>query len=75
MTAVNTVIHVAYRALRAFLYWYEVETEPENWRNPIRKVKAPKVGLEPLEPVESDTLRALLDVCDPKRFTGGTVQT
>lgn len=28
----------AYRTLRAFLYWYEDEVEPEGWKNPIRKV-------------------------------------
>ena len=31
----------AYAVLRAFLYWYEDETEPEGWINPIKKVKAP----------------------------------
>ncbi len=40
--------HAAYRTLRAFLYWYEDEVEPEGWKNPIRKVKAPKVPTEPL---------------------------
>jgi hypothetical protein len=36
-------VHGFYRALRAFLRWWEDEYEPENWRNPIRKVKGPKV--------------------------------
>ncbi|MFC1921767.1 tyrosine-type recombinase/integrase [Chloroflexota bacterium] len=43
--------HTAYRTLRAFLYWYEDEVEPEGWKNPIRKVKAPKVPTEPIDPV------------------------
>jgi site-specific recombinase XerD len=29
--------HAAYRALRAFLNWYENEAEPVHWANPIRK--------------------------------------
>ena len=33
--------HAHYRAIRAFLYWYEDEVEPIDWKNPIKKVKAP----------------------------------
>ena len=29
-------IHAGYRAIRAFLFWYEDEVEPDNWTNPIR---------------------------------------
>jgi site-specific recombinase XerD len=57
-------VHAFYRALRAFLFWWENEIEPEGWKNPIRKVKAPKVDLQPLEPVELDTVKALLATCD-----------
>ena len=39
-------IHCAFRALRTFLYWWEDETEPEDWRNPIRRVKAPRLPQE-----------------------------
>jgi site-specific recombinase XerD len=63
-------ISAAYRSLRAFLYWWEDEVEPEEWKNPIRKVKAPKVGLEPLEPVPLDTVKALCDACPKNTFTG-----
>jgi hypothetical protein len=27
-----------YRAVKTYLLWYEDEFEPENWKNPIRKV-------------------------------------
>ena len=37
----------------AFLLWYEAENEPEGWRNPIKRVKAPKVPDEVIEPVEA----------------------
>ena len=63
-------ISAAYRSLRAFLYWWEDEVEPEDWKNPIRKVKAPKVSLEPLEPVSLDTVKALSEACPRNTFTG-----
>jgi site-specific recombinase XerD len=63
-------ISAAYRSLRAFLYWWEDEVEPEEWKNPIRKVKAPKVNLEPLEPVPINTVKILCDACPKNTFTG-----
>ena len=44
-------MHGGYRAARAFLRWYEAETEPKDWPNPIAKVREPRVREEPLEPV------------------------
>jgi integrase/recombinase XerD len=55
--------HAAYRTLRAFLYWFEDEVEPEGWKNPIRKVRAPKVAIEPLEPAEISDIRAMISTC------------
>lgn len=63
-------IHAAYRALKAFLNWWEGEFEPQNWRNPIKKVKAPKVPMEILEPVKSEEALQLLSVCDTKSILG-----
>jgi site-specific recombinase XerD len=63
-------ISAAYRSLRAFLFWWEDEVEPEDWKNPIRKVKAPKVALESLEPVPLDTVKALSESCLKNTFTG-----
>ena len=56
--------HVAYRILKTFLRWYDIEAEPDNWRNPITKVKAPRLIGEPLEPVELDDVRAMVGTCD-----------
>jgi integrase/recombinase XerD len=53
-----------YRSLRAFSYWFEEEFDLEGWRNPIRKVKAPKVPEQVLEPVSLADLGAMLDTCD-----------
>jgi integrase/recombinase XerD len=59
--------HGVYRALKAFLRWYELEVEPEGWRNPIAKVHPPKVSLDPLEPVELVTIRQMIATCADKR--------
>ncbi len=48
-------VHANYRAVRAFLRWYEDECEPENWKNPIRKVRAPKYPEVVIDPIEVET--------------------
>lgn len=61
----------AFRTVRAFLYWYEAEAEPEGWKNPIRrKIKAPRVPTEPLEPVSAETVGQMIKTCERGRFTG-----
>ncbi len=62
--------HSFYRTIRAFLNWWEVEVEPEGWKNPIRKTKAPKVDVAPLEPVKVEVTRALLNACRRGTFYG-----
>ena len=57
-------VHVGYRILKTFLRWYDLEAEPENWRNPITKVKAPRLVEEPLKPIELRDVRSMLDTCD-----------
>ena len=56
--------HAAYRTVRAFLYWYEAEVE--GWRSPTRKVRAPKVRTEVLEPVPLDVLSQMVRVCNAR---------
>lgn len=62
--------HAFYRAARAFLRWYESEYEPEGWHEPTKKVRAPKVDIEPLPPVEIDTVRAMLETCKSGEYVG-----
>jgi site-specific recombinase XerD len=62
--------HAAFRSLRAFLNWYEAEAEPEGWSNPIHKVKAPKVPIEPLEPVSHETIASMVKICERGTFSG-----
>lgn len=61
--------HGAFRSVRVFLRWYEVETEPEAWANPIRKVHPPKVTHEPIKGVPLDHVKKMLDTCGDN-FTG-----
>jgi integrase/recombinase XerD len=56
-------IHAFYRCIKAFLLWYENEFEPDNWKNPIRKIKAPRVPEEILEPVKIDVVNQMLEAC------------
>ena len=62
-------IHAAYRALKAFLNWWEDEFEPDNWNNPIKKVKPPKNRMMPIEGLDIPALKKLISVCKGDRFT------
>lgn len=52
--------HHFFRVLKTFLRWYAQEAEPANWRNPIERLKAPKLPELPLQPVELPTVARLL---------------
>jgi len=58
-----------YRAIRAFLYWFEDEVEPEGWKNPIKKVHAPITPSIPLEPVSIANINNLISTCKGNTFT------
>lgn len=57
-------VHGHFRALRAFYHWCEQEFD---YTSPIRKVKPPKVRIEPMRRVTSEEVEALLEVCTSKR--------
>jgi site-specific recombinase XerD len=57
-------LHAAYRAVRVFLFWFEVEFEPEGWKNPIARVKAPKVPVQVLDPAPVDDVQRMMKSCD-----------
>ena len=63
-------MHACFRALKTFLYWWEKETEPEDLKNPIRKVKAQKIAVKPLEPVSVTQVDKLFEVCSSNDFHG-----
>jgi site-specific recombinase XerD len=57
-------VHVCFRTLRTLLFWIgEEEIMPMDWKNPIHKVKAPKVPNELLEPVSLEDVAALVATC------------
>ena len=62
-------VHANYRSLKAFLRWTWDENEIDAL-NPIRKVRAPRITQEPLEPLALSDLKALLATCDRDGFTG-----
>ncbi len=64
-------VHCCYRALRTFLYWWEDEYEPEDWKNPIRKVKPPRIAVTPLEPADLVTVKAMLRTCTKTTIFAG----
>jgi len=63
-------VHAAYRALRAVLLWWESEWEPNGWKNPLRKVRPPRVPTEPLEPVPTEHVKAMIRTCRRRAFFG-----
>jgi integrase/recombinase XerD len=62
-------VHAKYRAVRAFLRWYQAEFEPTAWRDPLAKVKPPRVDVEPLEPVPIEHVRMMVGTCRGEKFT------
>ena len=63
-------VHAAYRAIRAFLRWYEREYELDDWANPIASVEAPRVPQKQLDPVPLSDVRAMLATCRRRTLTG-----
>ncbi|MBA4385156.1 MAG: hypothetical protein C0410_10510 [Anaerolinea sp.] len=63
-------IHACYRALKTFLNWWDYEVEPENWKNPIRKVKSPMNPVEIKDPANIDDVQAIIDTCSTNSLIG-----
>ncbi len=57
-------IHAFFREVRTYLRWIEdEEIEPENWKNPVHKVKAPKLSKEILEPANIEDVHKMIASC------------
>jgi integrase/recombinase XerD len=63
-------IHAFFRTIKVFLLFWENEIEPENYHNPIRKIKPPRVSTEPIEGISIDDFYRLIDSCDKNSFYG-----
>lgn len=57
-------IHAHYRSLKAFVRWWELETEPAGWRDPFKRVKYSNNNAPLLEPADLDVVQAILDTCE-----------
>ncbi|MHB0858432.1 MAG: tyrosine-type recombinase/integrase [Anaerolineae bacterium] len=62
-------VHAGFRALRAFLRFWELDVEPAGWKNPMRKLRPPRVPTVALEPVPLASIRAMLNSCLGTGFT------
>jgi integrase/recombinase XerD len=62
-------VHACYRALKTFLRWYQIENDLTDWVNPIDKVRVKNPRNQPLEPVDIETVKAILETCK-NDFTG-----
>jgi integrase/recombinase XerC len=60
-------VHMHFRVVKTFLRWYEREEEPTEWKNPIRKVKAPKLPEIALEPADLGDVVEMLKACREQR--------
>ncbi len=57
-------VHACFRTLRTLLLWIgEEEIMPMDWKNPIRKVKAPRIPNELLDPISLEDVHALVGSC------------
>ena len=64
-------VHGAYRTPRAFFHWLvKEELMATEWKNPMLKVKTPKVMLDPLEPISIADVHALVDTCQRGDYVG-----
>lgn len=57
-------INAGYRAIKSLFIWYENELEPVDWKNPIRKIKTPRLDVQPIEPVEVQDVAKLIEICN-----------
>lgn len=62
-------IHGYFRAIKAFLKWYWEELDLDT-KNPIDKVKAPKVSIEPIEGISREDFDKLLNECSKNNYFG-----
>lgn len=60
--------HAHYRAVKAFLRWWDNEAEPDDWRNPIQGIRGPRVDIPPLKPIPTSVVLALLKTCGNDRL-------
>jgi len=63
-------VHGYYRSLKVFLNFFENEFQPDDWKNPILRIKPPRMIVEPIEGIGVDNIKKLLSLCDKATFLG-----
>ena len=64
-------VHAAFRTLRSFFRWVmNEEIMPPEWKNPMLKVKPPKVSMDPLEPIKLEDVWILIGACNRGTILG-----
>ncbi len=56
-------VHISYRSIRSFCYWYEQETDGE-YHSPTRKVKVPVPPGDPLNGIPIEDVERMVDCCE-----------
>lgn len=56
-------IHARYRSIKAFLNFYTFEYEPQNWSNPIDKVKVSTPRIDSIKGIDLVDFRKLVESC------------
>lgn len=59
-------VHGAYRVLKTFFHWLVVEGDIA--QSPLVNVRAPRLPLDPLEPVPLSDVQKMLEVCGGRSF-------
>lgn len=55
--------HVAFRVIKSLMIWVEEEYEPEDWKNPIRKVSPPLVRAKSKRGIDPKDIEKMIDAC------------
>lgn len=58
--------HAFYRVLRAVFRW--MENEFDGYTSPLRKIKAPRVDIPPIEGAKPDEFHAMLEACKKSSY-------
>jgi site-specific recombinase XerD len=61
-------INSIYRALRAFLNWWNLETETKDWKNPLTRIKPPKIHNEPIKGASLEDIKKMVSSCEEDQF-------
>lgn len=56
-------VHAVFRAIRAFCYWWEDESE-SGWNNPIKRVKVKPPPVQPIQGAKIDEIKQMLKYCE-----------